>query len=205
MSRSEQKEQTRQRILQAAGRGFRSGGFGGIGVDGLAKEAGVTSGAFYAHFPSKAAAFRSAVVRGVGELRDAVRRFQVEQGAAWWPGFVRFYLGPRRTCALAESCALQSLASDVARADDASRRAFEVELRAVAAALAEGPTSPGAPADAESALHALATLVGAVTLARAVGDRALSDRIAESAERALLGSLPGAGAPASGKSRRARG
>ena len=50
------KEGARTRILDAAGRGFRRLGFGGIGVDGLAKEAGVTSGAFYGHFPSKAEA-----------------------------------------------------------------------------------------------------------------------------------------------------
>ena len=45
MSRSEKKQETRQRILDAAGRGFRKGGYDGIGVDGLAKQAGVTSGA----------------------------------------------------------------------------------------------------------------------------------------------------------------
>ena len=41
------KQEARTKILDAAGRGFRRLGFGGIGVDGLAKEAGVTSGAFY--------------------------------------------------------------------------------------------------------------------------------------------------------------
>jgi AcrR family transcriptional regulator len=68
VSRSEQKEQTRQRILEAAGRSFRKGGFGGIGVDGLAKEAGLTSGAFYVHFGSKAEAFRESVQQGMADL-----------------------------------------------------------------------------------------------------------------------------------------
>ena len=75
-TRTEQKQQTRQRILDAAGRGFRKGGFGGIGVDGLAKEAGVTSGAFYVHFDSKATAFRESVVKGMSDLKDGVRHFQ---------------------------------------------------------------------------------------------------------------------------------
>ena len=72
MSRSEQKSQTRQQLLQGAGRGFRKAGFGGIGVDGLAKEAGVTSGAFYVHFDSKAQAFRESVALGMAELRGGV-------------------------------------------------------------------------------------------------------------------------------------
>ena len=72
MSRSDQKLQTRQRILEAAGRGFRKGGFGGVGVDGLAKEAGVTSGAFYVHFGSKAQAFSESVVYGMTVLKDGV-------------------------------------------------------------------------------------------------------------------------------------
>ena len=93
MSRIEKKAQTRQRILDAAGRGFRKGGFGGVGVDGLAKEAGVTSGAFYVHFDSKAAAFRESIIQGMSDVDGAIRQFQTEHGRAWWPTFVRFYFG----------------------------------------------------------------------------------------------------------------
>ena len=53
------KEESRQRIVAAAGRGFRKLGYGGIGVDGLAREANVTHGAFYGHFRSMAEAFRA--------------------------------------------------------------------------------------------------------------------------------------------------
>jgi TetR/AcrR family transcriptional regulator, transcriptional repressor for nem operon len=185
-TRSEQKLQTRQRILEAAGRGFRKGGFGGIGVDGLAKEAGVTSGAFYVHFDSKAAAFRESVVKGMSELKDGVRHFQTTHGKAWWSEFVRFYLGTKRTCELAESCALQSLPPEVARSDASARGAFEAELLEVAAIVAAGPKSVDAPETVAEAFTALATLVGTVTLARAVEDNAVSERIATAAERVLL-------------------
>lgn len=191
MSRSEQKLQTYRRILDAAGRGFRKGGFGGIGVDGLAKEAGVTSGAFYAHFNSKAAAFRESVAQGMSDLKDGVRHFQTTHGANWWPEFVRFYLGTKRKCELSESCALQSLASEVARSDASSRAAFEAELLDVATIIASGPPSDNAPADVEAAMVALATLAGTVTLARAVDDPAMADRFVAAAERVLLpGDLP---------------
>lgn len=62
------KQESRARIVAAAGRGFRRLGYGGIGVDGLAREADVTHGAFYGHFRSKAEAFRAAVVAGLREL-----------------------------------------------------------------------------------------------------------------------------------------
>lgn len=186
MSRSEQKRQTQQRILEAAGRGFRKGGFGGIGVDGLAKEAGVTSGAFYVHFGSKAAAFRAAVAQGMVDLRDGVRHFQVEYGEHWWAEFVRFYLGAKRRCDLAESCALQSLAPEVARSDASVRAAFEIELGEVAEIIAAGPASHNAPKDAAAALAALGMLAGTVTLARAVENPEMAERIVAATERALI-------------------
>src|SRR6478752_7680018 len=103
------KDEARSRILNAAGRGFRRLGFGGVGVDGLAKEAGVTSGAFYGHFPSKAEAFKAASVSGLAELREAIEGLRAHDGDAWLENFVDFYMSVRRTCELGDSCALQSL------------------------------------------------------------------------------------------------
>lgn len=187
MSRIKQKEQTRQRIVEAAGRGFRRNGYGGIGVDGLAKAAGVTSGAFYVHFESKGAAFRDAVVHGMEDLKAGVLHFQQEHGHAWWPEFVRFYLGAKRSCDLSESCSLQSLSPEVARSDHESRAAFEAGFSDVAATILAGPKSPGLPHDLASACAALASLVGAVTLARAVGSESMAEQIAAATGRALLG------------------
>jgi TetR/AcrR family transcriptional regulator, transcriptional repressor for nem operon len=184
--REEQKKVTRQRIVDAAGRGFRRGGYGGIGVDGLAKEAGMTSGAFYVHFDSKKAAFRESMLQGMTELHDYVLQLQEEHGAEWWPEFVVFYLTTKRTCNLAESCALQSMPPEVARLDESLRSEFEKELRGVAKVIAAGPPSPAAPADDESAYAALAVLTGAVTMARAVSSKALSQKIADGAMHMLL-------------------
>ncbi|MBX9914113.1 MAG: TetR/AcrR family transcriptional regulator [Pseudomonadaceae bacterium] len=189
MSRSEQKLQTRQRILAAAGRGFRQGGFGGIGVDGLAKEAGVTSGAFYTHFDSKAAAFRESVEQGMLDLKDGAQHFQTTYGSTWWAEFVHFYLGAKRKCTLPESCALQSLAPEVARADASAQGEFTQHLLQVAQIIAAGPAAAHAPTTVGAALAALSALAGAVTLARAVNDTALAEQIAEAAARALLPSL----------------
>jgi TetR/AcrR family transcriptional regulator, transcriptional repressor for nem operon len=187
MSRLEQKFQTRQRIVEAAGRSFRKGGFCGVGVDGLAKEAGVTSGAFYGHFGSKSDAFHEAVVHGMADLKAGVLHFQHTHGSSWWPEFVKFYLGAKRRCDLAESCALQALSPEVARASPEIREFFEVGFKEVSAAILAGPRSPKAPRDEAGACSALAALVGAVTLARAVGSEQFADGIAASTGAALLG------------------
>lgn len=184
--RSEQKEQTRQRMLQAAAEGFRSQGYG-LGVDSLAKRAGVTSGAFYAHFGSKAEAFREAVAYGMDDLLRGVQYFQQQHGATWWPAFVRFYLGDKRVCDLAQSCSLQTLTPELARADEPTRALFADKLQAVAQAVLAGPPSPARPATQADVLAALAALIGAVTLARAVADESLAAQIAQNTQRQLLG------------------
>jgi AcrR family transcriptional regulator len=183
------KEESRANILRGAGRGFRRAGFGGAGVDGLAKEAGVTSGAFYAHFKSKAAAFREAIIAGLKDLKEGVDDLRKRSGDRWRAEFIDFYLGDRRTCDLADSCALQSLSSEVARADEDARAAYEVELRAIIASVADG--LDGRPkARREEATALLAILVGGVTLARAVHDGEFSQEIAAAVRKAALRLAP---------------
>jgi AcrR family transcriptional regulator len=196
MSRHEQKIETRKRILAAAGRSFRRGGFGGIGVDGLSKEAGVTSGAFYTHFDSKSAAFRETVVQGVTDVVNALQQLRTNHPQDWWSRFVRFYLHERRKCDLADSCGLQSLSSEVARADEDSKAAFTQELLRVAAEIVAGDQDPGAPASIAEAYAALGALIGTVTLARAVNDATIAKQIASAAEHRLLAEQPRARTPA---------
>jgi AcrR family transcriptional regulator len=186
VSRVDKKVQTRDRITKAIGRSFRKNGFSGVGVDSLAKGAGVTSGAFYVHFDSKSAAFREAVRIGMNELREGVLYFQHTFKETWWFEFVNFYLGFKRTCDASESCVLQSLSPDVARSDDSSRAIFEEGLRNVAEAVLIGPPCKGKPYNLEATLVALATLVGTVTLCRAVSNHELSELIAASAMHMLI-------------------
>jgi AcrR family transcriptional regulator len=190
MSRQEQKAQTRERILAAAGKSFRRSGFGGVGVDGLAKAAGVTSGAFYVHFGSKQQAFSAAVEHGLADLDAGVRYFQQTFAGEWWERFVRFYLTDKRRCDLGESCSLQSLSPEVARAGEAERAVFEAGLLAVAQTVVDGPTSIGKPQSLETALAALAMLVGAVSLGRAMATEAAADQVAEAIARTLLDGRP---------------
>ena len=180
------KEQAKARILAAVGRGFRKRGYGGIGVDGLAKEAEVTSGALYGHFPSKEVAFKEAIVIGIEELRLGIEALRTEHGAKWVQAFVDFYVGHKRTCELGDSCALQSLTPEVQRADSATKAAFEAEMSLVARAVADGLSGTTATRRLERAWALLAVLSGGVTLARAVKDQAVADGIAAAIRKAAL-------------------
>lgn len=186
MSRAEQKIETRKRIAEAAGALFRSSGYCGIGVDGLAKAAGVTSGAFYVHFDSKSDAFLEALGDALDEVNDGITALQVAQPTRWWGAFVEFYLGERRRADLAHSCGLQTLAPEVARSGPAAVECFESGLKRIAETIATGPRSKGAPMTSESAFVAIGQLVGAVTLARAVSDPELADAIAKATRRSLV-------------------
>lgn len=172
------KEESRARILASAGRGFRTQGYGGLGVDGIAKSAGVTSGAFYAHFPSKAAAFREAVAAGMSDLRQGIARLQQTAGASWRTAFVDFYLGERRSCDLGESCALQSLSGEVARADGPTRADYEAELRRIIDLITDRPGGDQPATSRNEAIALLALLSGGVSMARAVADPAFGEEIA---------------------------
>jgi len=178
------KEESRTRIVDAAGRGFRMHGYAGIGVDGLAREAGVTHGGFYGHFGSKAEAFRAAVVAGLQELRVGVEAVRAEQGAGWIGAFAAFYMGRKRTCNLADACTLPSLSVEIERSDPAARAAYQTELLRVMEAVAAG--LPGGT-DAERTARAwvlLSLLTGGVTLARAVPDQAVAEQIATAIQKA---------------------
>lgn len=175
--KAERSEETRARILASAGRGFRRHGYGGLGIDGLAKDAGVTSGAFYAHFKGKADAFRAAMVAGMGDLRQGIETLRSE-GPDWRRALTDLYLTSRRTGPIDEACALQNLTSEVARGDEALRAAFEAELLAVLDSASDGKGGR------DEAIALLSLLIGGVSMARAVADPALSDAIAAAVRQA---------------------
>ena len=181
----EHKEETRRKILEGTQRGFRRKGFDGAGVDSLASEAGLTSGAFYKNFKSKIEAFRASIALGVGDFQSAVASFQEEYGDKWLDEFTRFYLGEKRCTDISDSCALQSLTSEVTRLDSVTKEAFEEALVKSAKTFSEGLPKSKEGID-DRAWVDLALLVGGATLARAVKDPALADTIAKAAHNAII-------------------
>lgn len=176
---AEHKQQTRRRILDAACRRFRAEGYDGLGIDGLAKAAGVTNGAFYGHFASKADAFREVVDQGMAELRDGVEQAQ-QEGGAWLARFAEFYFSDFKVACSDNVCALPGFAPEVARAAPATRAEFTRGLTDVAAAMANGFDGSDPAERTGRAWAALAMMAGGVTLARAVDDRDLARTLLDS-------------------------
>lgn len=175
---------TKDLLIEAAVRGFRIGGFGGSGVDGLAKRAGLTSGAFYAQFGSKAEAFRVSVQHGLDVLLDGVETFQNAHGENWLPQFVEFYLGDLMNADLEEACALPTFSADVIRADQSTREMFESRFYQIAVRISSGLTG----ADREARAYALLSiLAGAANTARAMPEGSeIREHILAAAKAAAL-------------------
>lgn len=192
--KSSHKAEVGPKLLEAVGRGFRRAGFGGIGVDGLAKEAGVTSGAFYGHFESKDAAFTVAAVAGLDALREAIDHLQSEHKDTWATTFIDFYLSERLTCELGESCGLQSMTPDVMRASDATKSQYEQALINVANSVARGLAGDTKAKRLQKAWGLLAVLSGGVTMARSVADEQTRQSIAANLKRCALAMIADAGA-----------
>ena len=180
------KEETRQKMLNAAGRGFRSHGYAGIGVDGLAKEAGVTSGAFYSHFGSKSAAFRAALDAGLDEVAESLPIFQRDHGARWVAAFADYYLGAEHRGDLAGGCAMATMTPEVVRGDPQVQAEFEKKMNRIAETVANGLEGGSLNARHARAWAMLAILIGGVTIARAMNAEGSAVAIADVVKAAAI-------------------
>ncbi len=184
---SKHKAETRKRILNAASRGFRTCGYSGIGVDSLAKEAGVTSGAFYGHFRSKEEAFLAAVVAGLDEYRAGIEKFRADHGKNWTVALADYYVGKAHRQNLACGCALPTLSPEVVRSSDHRvRSAYQTGLLQLAETVTVGLTTGTEMEKRDRAWVLLSLLAGGVTLARAVWDEALAEQIAAAVHDATI-------------------
>lgn len=173
--------ETRERILTAAGHLFREHGIDGVGVDAVMREAGLTHGGFYLHFPSKealAAEVSQSLLEKAAARWDAISRTPDRDAAL--EQIVRYYLDPPRV-ASANCCLLTTLGPDVARRS-ASREAIGGALRGMVDALAR--VLPGRKR--QKALASLSTLVGAVVLSRLADDKELAEAFLDAAAASIL-------------------
>ena len=174
------KSRTRQRIVETAARAFRSHGVDGVGVADLMAEAGLTHGGFYAHFASKDALVAEACRHALDATVETLA-FRAE-GAPSGDGLrtlVRTYLSRSHRDDAARGCIMPCLAGDIARGAPATRHAVTEPLRRLVAVIAAHlPEAPPATRE-RRALAVAASLVGALALARAVDDAAVSDAILE--------------------------
>ena len=213
-----QAAQNRQQILTAAARLFRQRGVSATGVDAIAEDAGLTHGAVYSQFGSKeliaAEAIRLALDRG-SHLWQRISQRKGSQRA--FPAIVDRYLSRAHRDDAGRGCVIAALGSEVARQPQTVRDALTAELKHAVEFLAAlmpaaqppqpapgqsprrapGEHAPSPSHDAlkadssrryDDALMAFASMAGALILARAVSDDALSDRILKTAAKRIVDS-----------------
>ncbi len=168
MGRAEQKAESRERIVEAAARLFRARGFRETSVDDLMGEAGLTRGAFYAHFEDKVALLDAALRESFAEARRGMfeRGLEGLRGAAWIDRARARYLATRHLRELGEGCAAAIFAREVPRVPEA-RATYTAEVTRIVDAMAARLDGPGARAEA---WRLLSQWAGALMLARAVDD-----------------------------------
>ena len=185
------KEQSHERIVQTAAARFREAGVDGIGVADLMKEAGLTHGGFYRHFASRddlvAEAVECALSDG-GRAVEAVAAAKLDRQALV-AALVDAYLSTAHRDGLATSCAVTTLAGDVARSNDRARAAYTQQVGIYLELLTKLALADRPKARRAKAIAALSSLVGAVSLARAVNDDKLSREILKSAADELKAQL----------------
>ena len=184
------KEQTRERILRAAARAIRKHGYEGVGVADVMKEAGLTHGGFYAHFASRDALLAAAVGQAGAESTENLNRAI----AAAKPGeelmaLVDTYLDERHVTAAEHGlgCAIAAAGSEVPRQQAEVRRAAARRIKDLIGFVERQFPEWGKSAAHEKALGVVASMVGALMLARAVDDPQLSKAIRKSARELIRG------------------
>ena len=173
----EQAAESRERILDVASKRFRERGFDGVGVADLMHDAGLTHGGFYGHIASKDEFMAEDCAHA---LSVSVRRWQ--RLAANGVGnpvarLARSYLSARHRDEPGAGCALATLGADVARRPVGVRHAITGGLRSLVDVLANVVAGRTKAARRRKALALYASMVGAMVLARAVDDGALSKEI----------------------------
>ncbi|WP_082146290.1 MULTISPECIES: TetR/AcrR family transcriptional regulator [Burkholderia cepacia complex] len=174
------KELTHQRIVEAAARAIRRSGYGGTGVADIMKEVGLTHGGFYAHFASREAMLAEAADRAGAEALAASASIAAcsppEQALA---SLVRAYLSKEHVENPELGCPVVALGSEMPRQAPEVRRVSTRRIKEMIDLVARQSPDWGQPGAHETALVTVATMVGAILLARAVDDPKLSDALRE--------------------------
>ncbi|WP_353558556.1 TetR/AcrR family transcriptional regulator [Paraburkholderia terrae] len=176
------KEITHERIVEVAARAIRRSGYDGTGVADIMKEAGLTHGGFYAHFPSREVLLAEAADRAGAEsvaLSEQIAASVPPEQAL--PSMVRAYLSKEHREGIETGCPISALGSEMPRQAPVVRRAATRRIKEMIDVVARQLPDWGQPGAHEQALMIVATMVGTMVLARAVDDSRLSDGFLDAA------------------------
>ena len=183
----EHKQATRRRIIETAGQRFKQDGVDGSGVATLMADAGLTNGAFYAHFDSK----DDLVATVVGEELNR----QAESFKAMKPGgdglaqFVREYLSAEHRDNPGLGCPSAALLDEISRCGDATKQAYTAGAQAIVDEIAIRLAPQDRRSARRTALALFTMLVGTLQLSRAVADEKFADQVLTQGRKTALDML----------------
>ena len=174
---SAEKAKTHKRIVSIASKKFREEGLAGVGIAALMKEAGLTVGGFYKHFDSRDDLVAEAVSSAFGGWKR-----RVDAAASGGPSLslaklIDDYLNAAHRDDPGTGCAFSALAPEIARSGKRTRALTTEQVRNDIQLIAGLIPARDAHAVRSQAILTLSALVGAMSLARAVSDEALSREI----------------------------
>jgi len=180
----EHKLETRRRIVETAGRRLKRDGIDGSGVATLMADAGLTNGAFYAHFGSKEDLVATTVTDQLSGQRQQLAA--MAPGRAGFEQIVRSYLSPGHRDNPGEGCPSAALLDEIVRCAESTKQAYTEGLLGIIDDMA-ARLAPEDPLSARTAtLSAYAMMVGTMQLSRAITDRRLADELLEQGIRNAL-------------------
>jgi len=182
----EETARTRERIIAAAGQEFRRNGIAATGLAGLMSAAGLTHGGFYKHFSSKDELVAEACGASINRVVDALaERAAQEPPEQRLRSFLASYLSAVHRDNPENGCGLSALGSELSRAGDAARSATTQAFERMVDIVVQCMPAPEATDARARARTIVAALVGAVSMARAINDPELSDRLLADARESL--------------------
>jgi TetR/AcrR family transcriptional repressor of nem operon len=183
---AEHKQKTRERVLKEAAKAIRAEGPHRIAVAGVMANAGLTHGGFYAHFKSKDDLVAAAIDEMFKEA--SMRFFNATEGFSPQDGMVRyinFYLSRDHRDARGTGCPVAALSADLPRMEVLTKTRYGQGVAGLTAKVEGQLLSLGHKDAAAIAASLVAELVGALSLARAVGDADQSDQILQASRRSV--------------------
>jgi len=176
----DQKAKAKGAILQAGARALRTNGFNGIGVDGLAASAGVTSGAFYSNFPNKEALLDDVIAACLGEPFIDIENGSLTERQDRLKQWLAMYISAEHRADPASGCVMPTLSADVARSNPQIRAAYKRKMLELVRKMSNVLDGAG-PGREKRAWSIIAMMVGAIAISRAMADGEQADRVLDSA------------------------
>jgi TetR/AcrR family transcriptional repressor of nem operon len=165
----DQKAKARAAIIDASAKVLRKNGFNGIGVDGLATAAGVTSGAFYSNFSGKEGILESVIEACLGEPFISTEGGTLAERKEKLNEWLLMYISDEHRRHPETGCVMPTLSADVARASPAVREAYRRKMKLFVDRIAK--SVDGSSKERERrAWSIIALMVGGIAIARAMPD-----------------------------------